>query len=102
MRKSGVCTEAQQEVVILTQILGDEINIGYTDYYNESVIAVNGRLPRDMVDFARLLDQAEGVVDIRTSGPGRIMLDSAEVKATEQQIMARYHVTSDRSADLRP
>ncbi|WP_428267830.1 S1C family serine protease [Haliangium sp.] len=97
---AGLRTDERHEVVILTQILGDEINVGYDSFYSESVVAVNGQCPRNMADFARMLDQAEGVVEIRTSGPGLIAMDTGEVRAARERIMSRYHVTRDRSPDL--
>ncbi|GAB4568402.1 MAG: S1C family serine protease [Haliangiales bacterium] len=96
----GMRSESLKEIVILTHVLGDEINIGYTDFYNESVLAVDGQQPRDIGHFARMLDDADGVVKIETSGPGCIMFDTEQVRASQARIAARYHVTRDRSADL--
>lgn len=97
---AGVRTEERREVVILTQILGDEINVGYDQLYHESVTAVNGRMPRDIGDFARMLHSARGVVAIHTSGPGVIMLDADIAREAAPRIRARYHIRRDRSPDL--
>ena len=37
--------------MILTQILADEINVGYGHLYNEAVATLDGHVPRDMDDF---------------------------------------------------
>ena len=97
---SGARTDERQEIVILTQVLGDEINVGYEQFYNESVATVNGRVPRDMADFVRMLDSARGVLELRTSGPGIIMLDAEQIRAANQRILARYHIGRDRSLHL--
>lgn len=99
---AGVRTEERQEVVILSQVLADEVNVGYDGLYNEAVVAMNGTMPRNMLDFVTRLEQARGVVEIRTSGPGVIMLDTEDVRAARDRILARYHVGRDRSADLPP
>ena len=55
----GYRTPEQHEVVILTQILADEINVGYAHLYNEAVATLNGKAPLDMVDFVqRAVDRA--------------------------------------------
>lgn len=97
---SGERTPDRHEVVILTQILADEINVGYAHLYNEAVVAVNGVLPRDLEDFVARLSAAEGLVEILTSSGGVIMFDATEVRAATPRILARYHIPGDRSAGL--
>ncbi len=41
----GYRSEHQNEVVILTQILADEINVGYGHLYNEAIATLNGQDP---------------------------------------------------------
>ncbi len=97
---SGVRTEERQEIVILSQILGDEINVGYSECYNESVVAVNGVCPRDMADFVNRVEASQGIVEITLSGPSVIMLDVDRVAAAKKRILERYHIESDRSREL--
>jgi len=97
---SGIRTEERQEVVVLSQILADEINLGYEHLYNEGVAEVNGVRPRDMAQFVEVIDQTSGVVEIKTSSEGRIVFDTDEVAAANERILARYHIPRDRSANL--
>ena len=97
---SGTRTDVRQEVVVLTQVLADEINVGYEHLYSESVIAVNGRMPRDMADFVAEVEGSQGSVEIRTSSDGYIVLDTDKVRAAIARILERYHITRDRSRDL--
>jgi S1-C subfamily serine protease len=99
---SGSRTLDRHQVIVLSQILGDEINMGYEGLYNESVIRVNGVMPRDMHDFVNRLDEARGIVEIETSGPGFIMLDADRARAANPHILARYHVGADRAVALAP
>jgi hypothetical protein len=96
----GYRTKEQHEVVILTQILADEINVGYGHLYNEAVAALNGATPRDMEDFVARLTAAHGVVEITTTSGGMIMLDADEAKKATQRILARYHIPRDRTPGL--
>jgi S1-C subfamily serine protease len=97
---SGTRTEERQQVVVLTQILADELNVGYGHLYNEGIKELNGVKVRDMVDFVERIEATEGVVEINTSSGGVIMLDAAETKAAQLRIMQRYHIARDRSANL--
>lgn len=98
---SGNRTAERREVVILTQILADEINQGYAHLYNEGIIAVDGVMPRDMLDFVERVASATGIVEIKTSTHGVIALDAAEVREATPRILERYHITRDRSDDVR-
>lgn len=97
----GGRTAERHEVVILTQVLADELNLGFGHLYNESIVEVNGVMPRDLAHLASLLSAAEGVIELRTSTGGLIMFDSAEVRRRGPKILERYQVASDRSMDLR-
>lgn len=98
---SGVRTEERTEIVILSQILADEINVGYSHLYNESIAAVNGTMPRDLADFVSRVEGSNGVVELRTTTNGVILLDPSDVRAANPRILERYHIGHDRSRDLR-
>jgi S1-C subfamily serine protease len=97
---SGLRTPERREVVILTQILADEINVGYAHLYNEGIVGVNGATPRDLEDFVRRVVESEGLVEIKTASNGVIMFDATEVRAATPRILERYHIPRDRSRGL--
>jgi S1-C subfamily serine protease len=97
---SGIRTEARQEVVILSHILAEETNVGYEHLYCESVVEVGGVAPRDMADFVSRVEAATGLIEIRTSSSGVIVLDVAAARAANRVILERYRIAGDRSADL--
>ncbi len=97
----GVRTENQQEMVILTDILADEINVGYEPLHDESIVEVNGTKPANMREFVATVDACQDVLDIRTSLRGRIVLDVKEAREASARILEHYHVPRDRSQDLR-
>jgi hypothetical protein len=96
----GYRTPEQHEVVILTQILADEINVGYSHLYNEAIATLNGKAPLDMVDFVQRLTEARGVVEITTTSGGMIMMDADEVRKATARILTRYHIPRDRTPGL--
>lgn len=97
---AGTRTPERHEVVVLSQILSDDINVGYEELYNESVVAIDGVMPRDMFDFVNRLDRARGVVEIATSGPGVIVFDVDRARAANAAVLERYHIAADRSANV--
>ncbi len=96
----GSRSAEREEVVILTQILADELNVGYGHLYNEGVASVNGVMPRNLADLAARLEAATGVVEITTTSGGVIMLDAAEVARSAPRILERYRVPRARSPEI--
>jgi len=97
---SGVRSQDHHEVVILNQILADQINVGYHHLYNEGVARVGGVVPRDLHHFVDIVDRATGLLEIRTTSDGVIVLDTAEVRTATPRILERYRIARDRSPDL--
>lgn len=97
---TGLRTEARQEVVVLTTILPDAINTGYEETCYSLVLSVNGRAPRDMVEFVELVEAAGPKIEIRTSTHFAIVLDRAATAVAMPLLMERYGVPRDRSEDL--
>ena len=95
--ESGVCTPGRREVVVLTQMFADEINVGYEDLMFESVVSVNNEPIADMHDFVDRIESATGLLEIRMSRDGLIVLDPEEVSAAAERILSRYRITRDRS-----
>ena len=98
----GVRTAERQEVVVLSQILADDINVGYAPLYDEAVFTVNGVAPRDMSHFVELVDGAAERVEIVTTRQGVAIFDPAEVAKATPRILERYRIPRDRSAHLPP
>ena len=78
----GRRTPAQEEIVALTAVLEDPLNVGYARYCDESVVRVGDRAPRDLKDFVGALEAARGYVTIEMSGGGLITLDVEAVTRT--------------------
>lgn len=94
--ESGVCTADRREVVALTQIFADEINVGYEDLHFESVVSVNGESVADLRDFVARIESATDLVEIRMSRDGLIVMEPEAVEAAKERILGRYRITRDR------
>ncbi|MEK7483685.1 MAG: serine protease [Planctomycetota bacterium] len=98
---SGNCTEDREEVILVTQILSDEINVGYENLYNECISTVNGEKPRHIQDFVEKLEKTQDSLELRTSSNSLIILEMESVKKSKDRILKRYHIMQDRSQNLR-
>ncbi|MCB9714366.1 MAG: trypsin-like peptidase domain-containing protein [Myxococcales bacterium] len=96
----GIPTEDRREVVALTQVLADEVNVGYESRYCESVVAVDGHKPRDLEDFVRRVEAAEGILRLEMSSGCSVVLDVAAVRAAQPRVLERYRIPRDRSERL--
>ena len=99
---SGIRTPEKHEVVILTQILADQVNVGYEHLYSESIVSVNGRKPRDMHEFVDLVESSQDTVEFKTSSDGIIVLGVKDARTANERILERYRIGADRSIDLAP
>lgn len=83
-------------IVLLSSVLPDAANLGYQDLRDLIVSAVNGSKVGDLQDLRRAFASPRGgfqVVEFWPGqGPGRIVLDAAEVEAAAARIRAVYGV----------
>lgn len=93
-------TDTRTEIVVLSRALADVINVGYEDFYNLSVKAVNGHEPTNMVDFVRHLEAAGDIVELEMSTGTKIVLDTKAAIAANAKILERYHINAPCSPDL--
>jgi hypothetical protein len=97
---SGGRTSTKQETVILSQILADQINVGYESYFSESIVSVNDKKPRDLRHLVTLIETSKKVVELRTSSNALIVMEVKETQKRSEEILARYRIERDRSEDL--
>lgn len=97
---SGTRTAQRLEAVILSQILADEVNVGYEGLYSESVISVNGKKPKDIRHFVSLVEKSVDTVEIVTSSNSKIVFSMKRARERNGPILERYRIERDRSSDL--
>lgn len=89
------------ELVVLSETLGDEVNMGY-QFFNSMILeSVNGKKIKNLKDLAETLDALnEGFVTFKFKNKLSATLDVKKMKAARDRIMKNYGMSSDRSADL--
>ena len=88
------------ERVVLSQVLPDELNIGYESLRNEVVDEINGMPIKRISDVAAALARPQNGFDVFVFAPGdsthKAVLDATALDAANQKIMARFHIPVDR------
>ena len=97
---SGIPTKERQEIVIISQILADEVNVGYEGFFNEFVIAVNDIKIRNMQHLLEIIRSSQDVVKFETSNKGVIILNKKEMDEATKRICQRYHIAKPHSIEL--
>lgn len=91
----------RKELVILTQVLPDNLNVGYHNYQNEIITKVNGVGIKAFQDFVSLLHhQKEKYLIIETENNLKIILDSRNIDKVTKEILKRNNISFQYSDDV--
>lgn len=94
---------ADEEIVVISMVLADEVNIGYQQIGADIVTSVNGVKITSLRRLAALIDsQKEGFLEIVLQNKTRLVMDVEKVREATPRVMNRYRIPSDRSSDLKP
>ena len=87
-----------REVVILSQVLADEVNIGYHELGDNVVKSVNGTKVENFSQFVDLVERAEGkYVTIIVNLGTKIILERELMQKSTPRILKKYSISSDRN-----
>ncbi|MEL6349245.1 MAG: trypsin-like peptidase domain-containing protein [Myxococcota bacterium] len=89
---SGVRTAEQHDIVVLTQVLADQLTVGYDHLHSEVVVKLNGERFRGLQDFVDRLRAATGTVRVQMSSGGIIVLDVDAAMEANARILTRYRI----------
>ncbi|MBO4630818.1 MAG: trypsin-like peptidase domain-containing protein [Lentisphaeria bacterium] len=95
--------EEDSGLVVLSMVLGDEVNIGYQDVVAQLVSSVNGVKVRNLRHLIELLEQKkEGYAIIRFHQEIRpLIVDVKQFRASTPRILEKYQLPADRSSAYR-
>lgn len=90
-----------QQVVVLSQVLAADVNIGYEEILNTQVLAVNGHKVANLAELVKLVDACqEEYIDLDLDYNQKVVLQTAAAKAATQDILTVHCINVDRSADM--
>ena len=90
--------DPEHKVVFLSQVLPAAINLGYQHYSGLVLEKVNGKEIRNLEQLAQMVDgMKEGNLVLEfMDDPGKLVLDTAEVKAKQEEIRKAYGISDLR------
>jgi len=99
---NGKLSKDRKQVIVLTKVLGDEVNVGYEDFNNNVISKVNGKNVSSIEDLVRAIECNEGKYHIIVDEDGnQIVLEKSKVNERNQEILRKYKIPTDRSEDLK-
>jgi hypothetical protein len=97
----GQPAAGKREIVVLSKVLADEINVGYHNVHDKIVYYVNDKRIANMNDLVNAFESYEGKYHVILDEMGhRIVLEKKKVDANCRSILQKYGINSDRSRDL--
>ena len=85
--------QSGDHVVLLSMVLPDSINIGYQEFHDQVVTAVNGQPIRNMADVFRAVDGTGGLRRVALLGCAvDLALDEATLAEANRRIAAQYRI----------
>jgi S1-C subfamily serine protease len=97
----NLVTPQRQQVLVISQILTHPINKGYALAEDQIVATVNGESPRDLKEFASMVEKAKGPwLEIVTEDNTRIVLDLLQARAAAAEILSMYGLPAQKSPEL--
>ncbi|XP_020550193.1 protease Do-like 2, chloroplastic isoform X2 [Sesamum indicum] len=90
-----------EQIVILSQVLANEENIGYEDMSNEQVLKLNGTWIRNIHHLAHLVDSCKDkYLVFEFDDNFLVVLERESALAASTSILKGYGIRSERSSDL--
>lgn len=94
---NGEPDKDRHEVVILTEVLPDSVNIGYHEIGCNIIKSVNGVMLSSFTDLVRVLDSARQPFIIFEDYKGfLIILDRKQAESATSAILSKYQIGADR------
>lgn len=98
---NGEITAERDEIVVLSKVMADDVNIGYQHTAYAAVKSVNGENIANLKDLiAKIESITEGFLELDLEDHRKIVLDITAARQATPIILERYRINADRSADL--
>lgn len=94
--QKGHKTEDKQEVVVLSHVLADDVNVGYKDFNYQIITEINDVAIKDLNHLVELIEAQPVGLKIKTASQQWLIIDQAQAKERHQFVLDRYQIRSDR------
>jgi len=84
-------------VVVLTQVLGDEVNVGYQNFDSMVLASINGKKVHNLREAVELVESCQDeYITFEFEGDIPVTLNIGKLREATPRILERYHITADR------
>ncbi|KAG2443617.1 hypothetical protein HXX76_001968 [Chlamydomonas incerta] len=97
----GMAQHKEEQVVVLSQVLAAEVNLGYEEICNTQVVSLNGSRITNLAELVARVDACDQpyiVLDLEYNQ--KVVLGTAKARAATSEILAMHCIAADRSPDL--
>lgn len=99
---NNFASEDRRQIVLINKVLAAPINRGYQDMGDRIVESVNGKIPRDMEDLVKIIENTNGpYVEIKAESGELIALDFERATKENPKILEMHGVVAERSKNLK-
>ncbi len=92
---------ADQQLVVLSEILEHETNLGYELFHRQHLVKLNGVAVQNLAQLAQLVDGCQtGELIFEFDRDELLVLDAAAAHRATQEVAATHGIPASRSADL--
>jgi hypothetical protein len=98
----GEITLKRDEIVVLSMVLADGVNIGYQEINAAAVIKANGVKLKNLKHFIEIIEGMDsGFLELELQSKDKVVLDITASRKATTEILARYRIPSDRSNNFK-
>lgn len=99
---NAMADNSTQQIVVLSQVLAADVNVGYEDLVNTQVLKANGKKVNNLKDLVAAVEDVDNSPYLRLDLEYNqvVVMDMAEAKEATAEILEQHCIPCDRSADL--
>ena len=93
----GVKDSPDDNVVVLTQVLGDEVNVGYQNFDSMVLVSINGKKVRNLREVVEMVENCKDeYITFEFENDIPVTLNIGKLREATPRILERYNITADR------
>ncbi|KAG6549580.1 hypothetical protein Mapa_008962 [Marchantia paleacea] len=97
----GMAEFEDEQLVVVSQVLASDVNVGYEDIEAAQVLSFNGTKIRNLRQLAQLADSCEDrYIQIELDNEMLVVLETEQARTAIPQILRDHCIPADRSEDL--
>ena len=94
--RQGNKSEEKREILVLSHVLADDVNIGYSDFNYQIITEINGTEIRDLNHLVHVIEAKPELLEFKTASQQWLIIDQSHAQERHQVILDRYQIGSDR------